>query len=408
MKDNLTEKYLLNPDHLLLYRAARRGIYGRCFAFEQGSITDALFVYLDGKPDRESAEVLEAEFMGRPWACVTNEWNEFIRKRYPRAEVYRRYMMKPAKQFRLPEASALPEGYCLSRMDADAFARHPFSHGSNYPDYTAFRTKGSGSVIRRGGEIVASASSFLSLDGEVELDLYTREDHRGNGLAGACAADMLRDCMERGITVHWDAQNEPSRHLAEKFGFEIETRYSVYRQENKPGLFFEKKSIDSPDAQGLLRELNETLTGILGHNGMAHVCFDDFSHEKAFFLVGYDEGVPVCCAGIRRMDETTGEIKRVYARKNRRGIGTALMAALEKFAADAGYRRLVLECREGNARAIGFYQKAGYTICEKYPPYGEETDAICMEKQLGQGRMTAAYTEMHPLNRQLFYENTMN
>ena len=42
------------------------------------------------------------------------------------------------------------------------------------------------------------------------------------------AAGMLQDCMRRGITVHWDAQNEVSRHLAEKFGFEAETAYSVY------------------------------------------------------------------------------------------------------------------------------------------------------------------------------------
>jgi len=34
--------------------------------------------------------------------------------------------------------------------------------------------------------------------------------------------------MERGITVHWDAQNDVSRHLAEKFGFETEEEYSVF------------------------------------------------------------------------------------------------------------------------------------------------------------------------------------
>ena len=90
-------------------------------------------------------------------------------------------------------------------------------------------------------------------------------------------------------------------------------------------------------------ELNETLTGILGHNGTAHVRLDDFHGEKAFFLVGYEEGEPVCCAGVRRMDERTGEVKRVYARKNRRGLGTALMKAVEDLARGEGYRRLVLD-----------------------------------------------------------------
>ncbi len=40
---------------------------------------------------------------------------------------------------------------------------------------------------------------------------------------------MLRECMEREITVHWDAQSDISLHLAQKSGFEIETDYSVYR-----------------------------------------------------------------------------------------------------------------------------------------------------------------------------------
>lgn len=58
------------------------------------------------------------------------------------------------------------------------------------------------------------------------------------------------------------------------------------------------------------------------------------------------------------------------------------MAAVEARAAAIGYRRLVLECREGNAAAIRFYRRIGYAVCEKYPPYSDETDAVCMEKPL--------------------------
>ncbi len=147
-------------------------------------------------------------------------------------------------------------------------------------------------------------------------------------------------------------------------------------------LFFVRTQTGAPDARMLLEELNDTLTGILGHNGTAHVCLEDFSHEKAFFLVGYDEGIPVCCAGLRSLDDGTGEIKRVYARKNRKGYGTALMKALEQQAAQTGYSRLVLECREGNPQAIAFYRRNGYVLCDPYPPYDRETDAVCLEKRL--------------------------
>ena len=212
----------------LLYRAAQRGLYGRRHEYEQGSITDALFVFLDGKPDPESTAALEAHFTDRPCVCLTDEWYSLIQARYPGAAVYQRYMMKPACRFRIPETAVLPEGYRLSLMDRAAFDRHPFSQAENYASYDSFRAEGSGAVIYRDGAIISSASSFLSLDGETELDVSTEEAYRGKGLAGACISRMLQDCMERGITVHWDAQNEISLHLAEKFGFVPETVYSVY------------------------------------------------------------------------------------------------------------------------------------------------------------------------------------
>ena len=213
----------------LLYRAAQRGVYGQRHEYEQGSITDALFVFLDGRPDPESAAALEDKYTDRPCVCLTDAWKGYIQERYPDAKVYKRYMMKPACRFRIPETEMLPAGYRVSLTDEAAFAQHPFGQGTNFPSFGAFRAEGSGAVVYRGDEIVSSAGSFLSLDGETELDVSTKEAYRGKGLAGACVSRMLQDCMNRGITVHWDAQNEASRHLAEKFGFEQETAYSVYR-----------------------------------------------------------------------------------------------------------------------------------------------------------------------------------
>ena len=212
----------------LLYQAALRGAFGQRTEFSKGSITDALFVYLDGEPEEESIARVDSHFRNRPLVCLTEAWEAQIRARYPDAAVYPRTMMNPACRFILPENIEIPEGYRLAGRDEAAFEQHPFSHGENYPGWEAFRAEGSGAVIYHGEEIAAAASSFLSLDGEVELDVSTKEAHRGKGLAKACIARMLKDCMERGITVHWDAQNDVSRHLGEKFGFEAETGYSVY------------------------------------------------------------------------------------------------------------------------------------------------------------------------------------
>ena len=215
-------------DQPLLYRAALQGKFGKRTGFSKGSITDALFVYLDGDPEPESVDEVAAHFRNRPVVCLTDAWKAHIEEKYPDAAVYRRFMMNPSCRFTLPETLDLPEGYRLAGMDEAAFEAHSFSHGENYDSWAAFREEGSGAVVYCGEKIVASASSFLSLDGEVELDVSTEETHRKKKLATACISRMLRDCMERGITVHWDAQNDISRHLAEKFGFETETEYSVY------------------------------------------------------------------------------------------------------------------------------------------------------------------------------------
>ena len=212
----------------LLYRAALQGAFGKREQYGQGSVTDALFVYLDGAPEMESVARVESRFRARPLVCLTHAWEGWIRARHPDATVYRRTMMKPARRFTLPEHVILPEGYRLADMDEAAFEQHPFSHGEQYPCWAAFQAEGAGAVAYHGEEIVASASSFLSLDREVELDVSTEQAHRGKKLAVACVARMLRDCMKRRLTVHWDAQNDASRHLAEKFGFEIDGEYSVY------------------------------------------------------------------------------------------------------------------------------------------------------------------------------------
>ena len=229
-KTNISEngkqnKFLHYP---LLYRAAQQGTYGKFRQFTKSSITDALFVYFDGTPEAESTAALDGQYKNRPLACMTEAWEAFITKHYPEAAIYHRYMMKPRNTFRISESKPLPDGYRLAKMDETAFNLHPFSHGENYPSYASFKAEGSGFVVYYKNEIVSAASSFLSLNGEVELDVSTTESHRGKGLAEACISAMLQDCMERKFIVHWDAQNKISLHLAEKYGFELEQEYLVY------------------------------------------------------------------------------------------------------------------------------------------------------------------------------------
>ena len=218
----------MNRKQSLIFKAAQAGLYGKTFSFSQGSITDALFVFLDGRPENESLSALENQFMARPWVCLTEDWEKSVKSHFQNLQIFTRYLMKPQSSFTFPLLQPLPKEYQLKLMDEVAFNQHPFGQGENYSSYKQFAAEGAGAVVWKNGEIVASASSFLSLNGELELDVSTKEEHRGLGLATACVSKMLEQCMTKGFTVHWDAQNETSKHLAQKFGFEVEEKYSVY------------------------------------------------------------------------------------------------------------------------------------------------------------------------------------
>ena len=80
------------PDrrHLHLYRAAQKGTFGEYHAFPHSSITDALFVYLDGEPEEESIAAVEEQYRVRPLVGLTEGWENYIREHHPEAAVYRR------------------------------------------------------------------------------------------------------------------------------------------------------------------------------------------------------------------------------------------------------------------------------------------------------------------------------
>ena len=58
------------------------------------------------------------------------------------------------------------------------------------------------------------------LDGAIELAIGTHPGHRRRGLARAVAAMLMRACLERGLTPHWNAANPVSQRLAVSLGYE--------------------------------------------------------------------------------------------------------------------------------------------------------------------------------------------
>jgi len=104
----------------------------------------------------------------------------------------------------------------------------------------------------------------------------------------------------------------------------------------------------------------------------------------AFFVAYADDGTPVGCGGLRRIDDSHGEIKRMFVARSARGSGvsTAILNELERFGLQSGWSRLVLETGAAQPDAIRFYTREGFTPIDRYGYYVDSEESLCYEKTL--------------------------
>jgi GNAT superfamily N-acetyltransferase len=93
-----------------------------------------------------------------------------------------------------------------------------------------------------------------------------------------------------------------------------------------------------------------------------------------FLVARDDDGAVLGCGALRALDPATVELKRMYVRAvaRGRGIGRALLAALEREAAALGAGRVLLETGPLQPEAIALYESAGYRAIPCFGPYAGE------------------------------------
>lgn len=106
---------------------------------------------------------------------------------------------------------------------------------------------------------------------------------------------------------------------------------------------------------------------------------------NVLFVVARDElGVALGCGAIV-LNDTYGEVKRMYVRPSVRGQGVALQVilALETGAYEAGCSTLMLETGPYQAAALAFYGRQGYVQRGPFGSYVAHPLSVFMEKSLG-------------------------
>ncbi|RKI83041.1 GNAT family N-acetyltransferase [bacterium 1xD42-87] len=101
-------------------------------------------------------------------------------------------------------------------------------------------------------------------------------------------------------------------------------------------------------------------------------------------IVVYDHGRAVGGGAIRRYDDENIELKRVFVHNEYQGqgIGSRLVSLLIEWAAELGYRRMILETGELLAESCAVYKKLGFAVIPNYGPYADMPESLCMAKTI--------------------------
>lgn len=95
---------------------------------------------------------------------------------------------------------------------------------------------------------------------------------------------------------------------------------------------------------------------------------EEFVPPRGRFLVAYRGAHPVGCGGVKRLDDTAGEIKRLYVvpEERGRGVGRVLVGALEQAAVEFGWRTVRLDTGDQQPDALALFRSTDYREISDY------------------------------------------
>ena len=225
-----------------MVRACLQGSMGRVQTLGKdcalASIGD--FCFLAGEPSPELLTAADAPIL----VPGSAGWEALIREVLgERAVPFTRYATRrKPENFRRDRlihfTRSLPHGFAIHPIGREIYftlmeKEWAWDLCGCFADASDFLERGLGFVVTQGGMLVAGASSYAACDGAIEIEIDTRPDFRRLGLASACGARLILECLTRGIYPGWDAHDRRSLALAEKLGYRLDHPYTAYWVEGK-------------------------------------------------------------------------------------------------------------------------------------------------------------------------------
>ena len=145
------------------------------------------------------------------------------------------------------------------------------------------------------------------------------------------------------------------------------------------------KRTNSNDAgfQQLIAALDNELWNELNEDQTKYDQYNKVPDLKTV-LVLYVNEKPTASGCIKKYNETTAEIKRMFVVKEQRGKGLSsmILKELENWAIELGFQYAILETSIRFKAARSLYTNAGYKIIDNYDQYAGLEESVCMKKEL--------------------------
>jgi ribosomal protein S18 acetylase RimI-like enzyme len=152
-------------------------------------------------------------------------------------------------------------------------------------------------------------------------------------------------------------------------------------------LLFEETTLEDPETARLVQSLNAELAAVATHPSENHFSLstEEITGTNGRMLRARYNGELVACGAVRRIGDTTSELKRMYVNEQVRGLklGAAMLDQLETVATQLGMTELKLETGPHQVAALGLYERAGFVSCALWGDYLHSPEtSLCFSKML--------------------------
>ena len=151
------------------------------------------------------------------------------------------------------------------------------------------------------------------------------------------------------------------------------------------------KRTNSNDAgfQQLIAALDNELWNELNEDQAKYDQYNKVPDLKTV-LVLYVNEKPTASGCIKKYNESTVEVKRMFVVKEHRGKGLSktVLNELENWAVGLGFKNAILETSIHFTPAVTLYKNTGYKIIQNYDQYIGLEESVCLQKSLsGKGAL---------------------